>query len=67
MFLMFLIALEIGSPSFAAKPWDIYATSRTRDASWEAEKWNEKAWSLACLWSLAGKICCHIQPLANKI
>ena len=37
------------------QPRDIYATSGARTAAWEAEKWDEKEGSLACLWCLAGQ------------
>lgn len=64
--LICFLTLEVGSPSFAAKSWSIYTTSWTRDASWDTEKWNEKTWSLACLWSLAGKICYQILVTIDK-
>lgn len=47
--------LCLGSLTYSAKSWTLYSTSWTWDAPREAEEWDEEAWSMVCLWGLAGE------------
>lgn len=45
----------VGSSSYTTKSRAVFTPPWTRNAAWEAKKWDKETWSLAGLWSFDGE------------